>query len=167
MYWYRIVNDDMVSVSFMGQEMRKKLIYVDMDDTLCDFFGAAARDIIACPGIQWPQSQHNFFRDLQPLPNAIRVFNLLREDARYEMWILTRPSILNRLCYTEKADWVVKWLGEDQLNRTIFSPDKSKCIGDILIDDIPWPYFKGEQMLFGGMDYPDWLAIEKKLLGDE
>jgi putative heme-binding domain-containing protein len=34
-------------------------------------------------------------------------------QTKYDVWILTRPSIKNTNCYTEKAEWIKKYLGED------------------------------------------------------
>jgi len=139
--------------------------YVDMDDTLCDFAGQAYLDLLANPEIRWPQSQHGFFTKLKPLPNAIE--SLKELDAMGEdVWILTRPSILNPLCYTDKFLWVREHLGIEFTERLILCTDKGR-VGtekDILIDDFDWKTpietvktpWKGEQIRFGQGEFGNW-----------
>jgi 5'(3')-deoxyribonucleotidase len=56
-------------------------------------------------------------------------------QTKYKVYILTRPSIKNIHCYTEKAEWIKKYLGEEMLETMIICPDKSLVKGDYLIDD--------------------------------
>ena len=125
-------------------------IYVDMDDTICDFTTAKLEKW--SEEMQYPQSQLDFFRKLKPIDDAIESLNRLNKI--HDVWILTRPTYLNPLCYTEKRLWIEDHLGLDWCNKLIISPDKSLLIGDILIDDHPWPYFQGEQILFR-YDFPN------------
>jgi 5'-nucleotidase len=128
----------------------KERIYVDMDDTLCDFTGAHKAALARVPSQKFPQAQMDFFRKLEPLDGAIEAMNTLSEF--YEVWILSRPSYLNPLCYTE---WCEK---------LILCSDKSLLIGEWLIDDVLWHDFKGTQIQFGG-DI-DWNWITKDLIRD-
>lgn len=132
-----------------------KRIYVDMDDTLCDFRGAYQRDRYGKYCTAFPQSQHNFFRTLQPINGAVHLVKAIAELG-YDVWILTRPSTINRLCYTEKADWVFEHLGQEWVDKLILCPDKSLLKGDLLIDDVSWPGFEGKQILFGSTEFPHW-----------
>lgn len=139
--------------------------YVDMDDTLCDFAGEAYLDLLENPAIRYPQSQHGFFTKLRPLPNAIESMKelvALGED----VWILTRPSVMNPLCYTDKFLWIREHLGLDFAERLILCTDKGR-VGtekDFLIDDFDWKTprvgvitpFKGEQLLFGQGEFGNW-----------
>jgi len=130
-------------------------IYVDMDDTIADFASAYKKAIAANPDIKYPQSQHGFFRDLEPIYCAPQMAQALAHLG-HDVWILTRPSTLNRLCYTEKADWIYKHMGQDWVDKLILCPDKALLKGDYLIDDILWPGFEGKQLLYGSEDYPSW-----------
>ena len=124
----------------------KKKIFVDMDNTLCDFSGASKLAKEKCPGIEWPQCQMDFFRNMKPIPGSVEAFLELSEH--YEMHVLTRPSVENLMCLTEKGVWVRDHLGQDVLPNLHFSCHKGFfCeLGDaILIDDTLWPDFKGEQ----------------------
>ena len=129
-------------------------IYVDMDDTLCDFMGAYNLAREKFPAQEYPQASMDFFRKLAPLPGAVEG---IKELARrgHDVWILTKPSVMNPLCYTEKRLWVEDHLGLSWCDRLIISPDKSLLRGDLLIDDQPWVGFVGQRILFGSTDWND------------
>jgi 5'-nucleotidase len=146
----------------MTQIQKQKRIYIDMDDTIVDYKSAWHRALSANPIIKFPQSQHGFFRDLQPLARwsfPAKFYMDKMEEEGHDVWILTRPSTLNRLCYTEKADWVHKHMGQKWVDKLIICPDKSLLKGDLLIDDTLWPAFEGEQILFGSKGYDDWRKV--------
>ena len=132
-------------------------IYVDMDDTLCDFMGAQSRARMKTPTQMFPQAQMDFFRKLEPLQGAIEGMKYLNKH--YDVWILTRPSIYNPLCYTEKRLWVEDHLGIDFCHKLILCPDKALLRGDILIDDQKWEHFEGQQLVFGSKEFPNWQAV--------
>jgi len=132
----------------------KKRIYIDMDDTLCDFTGEFIKNKDV---VKYPQSKYGFFLRLEPLPGAIDgLFHLAKN---FDIWILTRPSIMNPLSYTEKRVWVENHLGMEMVNKLILSPDKSLFKGDYLIDDHEHPGFEGNWLHFGSRDFPDWKSI--------
>jgi len=150
--------------------MKKHTWYIDMDDTLCDFAGQAYLDLLECPDIRWPQSQHGFFTKLKPLPNAIESLKKLDEMGE-DVWILSRPSINNPLCYTDKFLWIREHLGLDFADRLILCTDKGR-VGtedDYLIDDFDWVNlkkpkdgemertpWKGKQFRFGQGEFGNW-----------
>lgn len=145
--------------------MKKKRVYVDMDGVLCDYAGAYKRDIESNPTQIYPQSQFGFFLNLEPLENAIETFKML--EKHFDMWILTRPSVYNVMCYTEKAMWVKNHLGFDIQCKTIIACDKSLLKGDFLIDDTTQfgqTEFEGEFIHFGTDKFPDWKTIRNYLL---
>ncbi|MEM6771077.1 MAG: hypothetical protein AAF597_10870, partial [Bacteroidota bacterium] len=84
----------------------KRIVYVDMDDVLCDFSGAHAKALQTNPGIKFPQSQCDFFRSLKPIPGGVEAVKYLSEIDLFDVYILTAPSIRNPFCYTEKRLWV-------------------------------------------------------------
>jgi 5'(3')-deoxyribonucleotidase len=140
-----------------------KKVYVDMDDTLCDFTGPFKRGEVA---IKYPQSKLGFFLDLEPLEGAIEGMKTLQ--TKYKVYILTRPSIKNTHCYTEKADWIKKYLGEEMLERMILCPDKSLVKGDFLIDDDHrhgQTEFEGEHIHFGkDENFMTWSQVVEYLM---
>lgn len=141
-----------------------KIVYIDMDDTICKYTEALELAKKKNPNQTYPQSQWGFFIGLQPIDGAIDAINRLKE--KYDVWILTRPSSKNLNCYSEKAYWVANNLGEKMVDKLIISPDKSLSIGDYLIDDNIWSGFKGEQLLFGSDKFKNWDLVLEYLMRD-
>jgi len=140
--------------------MEKKIVYVDMDGVLCDFAEAHATALAANPGIQYPQRQYGFFRNLKPLSGALAAMASLRSNPTIEVYILTAPSIPNPLCYSEKREWVENHLGIEMVQKLIISPNKGLNKGDFLIDDHRegrgQDTFEGRLIHFGSAQFPEW-----------
>jgi len=163
--------------------MIKQKLYIDMDDTLCQYRKAWNKANLS--GIEFPQSLKFFFQYLEPHEGAIDAVEQLSH--LYDVWILTAPSIYNPMSYMEKRIWVEEHLGFDMCSKLIICPNKGLIIGKemnivtdipniheygyvthILIDDIiegkGQENFTGELMQFGSSNYPDWKTILTKLL---
>ena len=137
-----------------------KRIYIDMDGVLADFYGAFRQKKSQDKTIEYPQSKTGFFESLDPIKNAIDAYNHL--DKHFDVWVLTAPSVLNPLCYTEKRLWIEKHLGIDRCHKLIIAPDKSLLKGDYLIDDTitkGQTEFEGELIHFGQEKFKDWYSI--------
>lgn len=134
-------------------------IYIDMDDTIADFktaYQEGLKNATTEKERMYPQSKIGFFINLKPLPGAIEGVNHLISQG-YNVCFLTRPSIMNTHCYTEKAEWIAKHFGQKKLNDLYFGCDKSKLIGDYLIDDhIDNAGFKGNFIQFGSYGLETW-----------
>jgi len=146
------------------------IIYIDMDDTIADFKTASrSRSQNATMHIEklYPQSKVGFFKNLEPIPGAIEgVERLISKD--YDVNFLTRPSIHNTHCYTEKAEWIKKYFGHDMLKNLYFSCDKSRLIGDYLIDDhISNNDFKGTFIQYGTKPFLDWKIVTDFIIYQE
>jgi len=143
----------------------KIIVYFDMDDTMFHFTRRFDEMIKKNPSIQYPQSQYGFFENLHPIEGAIKTFNRLLKHTDFDPYILTAPSVMNPLCYTEKRNSIEKHLGLDVLQRLIISPVKHLSKGDILIDDCisgkGQDRFDGELIQFGSVRFPDWLTINE------
>lgn len=111
-------------------------VYVDMDGVLCDYDKAHAQfyDKELNP---YPQSHLGFFLHLDPIEGAIEGVTALRR-AGHDVFILTRPSVKNPHCWTEKAQWIEKHLGKEWLENIIITCRKDLlCNGSAyLIDDV-------------------------------
>lgn len=145
-----------------------KTIYIDMDGVLADFKSASDRDKIEFPEQKYPQSQIGFFLNLKPIEYSLESFVEL--EKYFNVWILTRPSVQNPLCYTEKALWVKNHLGIDVQRRTIMATDKSLLKGDYLIDDDTkhgQTEFEGEHIHFGNTPFENWQKVVKYLMEKE
>jgi 5'-nucleotidase len=136
-------------------------IFIDMDNTLCDYNGRFREMRKLRPEINYPQSQYGFFANLDPLPRAIESYRALEE--KYEVLILTAPSYKNPLCYTEKRVWVEKHLGLETTQNLIICKRKELLRGDYLIDDHLYD-FEGEFIHFGTAKFPDWDRVLSYLL---
>lgn len=138
-------------------------MYIDMDDVLCNYSKAHNMASIEQPEILFPQSQPGFFENLEPMQNAIESFHFFLKSDYFQPFILTAPSILNPLCYTEKRLWVEKHLGLEMVDRLIISNHKGLLRGDYLIDDHSdgrgQEHFKGTLIQFGQSDFKDWEAV--------
>lgn len=139
------------------QKIAKKRIYIDMDNTLCDYSGRFREWQAKEPETRYPQAQYGFFSSLEPLPHAIESYKFLEQG--FEVYILTAPSYRNPMCYTEKRVWVEQHLGLETTKNLIICQRKGLLKGDFLIDDHPYPEFEGEQLLFGSSQFPDWKTV--------
>lgn len=143
----------------------KKRIYIDMDNTLCDFQSKSDEMKANSKGtLRYPQSQYGFFTSLEPLPDALAAYRKLEEH--FEVYILTAPSHRNPLCYTEKRVWVEQHLGLETTKNLIICKRKGLLRGDFLIDDHAYPEFEGEQLLFGQAPFETWQKVLTYLLKD-
>ncbi len=141
----------------------RKIVYVDMDNTICDFLTPFKSGQFK---LKYPQSKIGFFLDLEPLEGALEGIKTLQQ--KYDVWILTRPSIKNTHCYTEKADWIKKYFGEEMLEKLIICPDKSLAKGEYLVDDDHrngQTEFEGEHIHFGKDDkFMTWTQVVEYLI---
>ena len=132
-----------------------------MDDVLCKFTEAHQASLIKNPEIKYPQSIKGFFENLKPIENAIESVQQLRKI--FDVYILTAPSTMNPLCYTEKRIWIEKHFGYEFTNKLIISPNKGLLKGDVLIDDNNTgkgqDEFEGRFIHFGKEDFPNWDAV--------
>ncbi len=140
-----------------NKNLKDIIIYIDMDDTICNF--TKGFNTLKTDKIQFPQSQYGFFTNLEPIDGAIEAVKYLSEY--FDVMILSRPSYLNPLCYTEKRIWVEKYFGLSFCENLILSSRKHLSIGDYLIDDVYHKGFQGEQLLFGdsSLGFDNWNKI--------
>lgn len=143
----------------------KSTVYIDMDDTLCDYQAGYAHHKALHPHIEFPQSQPGLYENLKPMSGAVEAWHWLSQHRGLDVYILTAPSIRNAHCYTEKRLWVERHLGLDAAYKFIISPNKGLNKGQFLIDDYVsgkgQEDFEGKILHFGSSDFPDWSAVVK------
>jgi 5'(3')-deoxyribonucleotidase len=143
----------------------QKVVYVDMDHTLCDLSASYLKYKEDSPQVEFPHSIPGFFSGLAPMPNAIEVYHWLSNQDNVDLYILTAPSIRNPSSYTEKRLWVEKHLGVDAAYKLIINPNKGLNLGHFLIDDYTegkgQESFEGKLLQFGSSKYPDWKSIHR------
>ncbi|BFM21691.1 5' nucleotidase, NT5C type [Gilvimarinus japonicus] len=141
----------------------KKIVYIDMDHVLCDYEAGFNAHQTKYPELAYPQSQPGLYIGLDPMPGAVDAFKWLSAQPELEVFILTSPSEKNPHCYSEKRQWVEKYLGMETVNRLIISPHKDLNRGDYLIDDNVagkgQDHFEGELIHFGSEQYPNWQSV--------
>jgi len=154
------------SMQLLPDQEGKPILYIDMDETLCDYFTPWHQAKKQKPDIAFSQSQTGFFLNLQPIDDAINAVNHLRKH--YEVYVLTAPSYKNPHCYTEKRLWIEKYFDLEFTRQLIICEYKNLLSGQILIDDNVsgkgQEHFQGRLMQFGSEQYPNWAAILDALL---
>ena len=142
----------------------KKIIYIDLDNTLADYLGMAnalrinPSDAKHIPG---------FFRNLKPMEDAINSYNLLNKY--FEVYILSTGPWSNPLSLVEKVEWVKEYL-PDAYKNIIFSHHKNLNIGDYLIDDSTKngaAEFNGEHIQIHSDKFPNWNSVNKYIFNKE
>jgi 5'-nucleotidase len=120
--------------------LEKKVAYVDMDFTLCDFEASYLQYKQQHPEEAFPHSVSGFFIGLAPMLGA------------------------NPHSYTEKRLWVEKHLGINAAYKLIISPNKGLNKGHYLIDDYTegkgQENFEGKILQFGSKEFPDWKSVQ-------
>ena len=139
----------------------KKIIYIDMDNVLVDFktgISKLSKNTIEkfeghlddVPGI---------FNLMEPMKGAIEAFNELSQSEKYDVYILSTAPWDNPTAWSDKLEWVKKYLRENGYKRLILSHHKNLNAGDYLIDDRTKngaDKFKGEHIHFGQDKFPTW-----------
>jgi 5'(3')-deoxyribonucleotidase len=115
----------------------KKIVYVDMDNVLVDFPSAFSKipkrylithkdNMDEVPGI---------FSLMDPVPGAIEAFNELAD--LFDTYILSTSPWGNDTAWSDKLNWVKKYIGDKATKRLILSHHKNLNFGHYLIDDRP------------------------------
>ena len=145
----------------------KKILYVDMDNVLVDFPSGIAR-ISKEKQIEYEEridEVPGIFALMDPLHGAIKSYENL--SAKYDTYILSTAPWKNSSAWSDKNQWVRKYLGEIAHKRLILSHHKNLNIGDFLIDDRTAngaSLFQGEHIHFGSDKSPDWTTVCNYLL---
>lgn len=138
-----------------------------MDDVLTDFASAYNLMRLHSPEITYPHSVVGFFERLTPITNAVESVNILRNDPRLNLYVLTSPSCRNVHSYTEKRIWIEKYFDYEFTKKLIICANKSLLKGDVLIDDNiqgkGQEWFDGELIHFGSKNYPNWHSVMSHL----
>ena len=134
-----------------------------MDDVMADFKRGHSKALKKSPDNKYPQSEYGFFMNLKPVHNSKNVINWLMGHPKFDVYILTAPSVMNPLCYTEKRLWIEKHYGMGMVDKLIISPNKGLNKGDYLIDDNisgkGQENFEGTLVHFGSNEFPDWMTV--------
>lgn len=147
---------------------KKSILYIDMDNVLVDFKSGIDRlteeekaeyegRYDETPGI---------FSKMLPMADAVEAFQQLSEQ--YDTYILSTSPWENPSAWSDKLEWVKKYLGGNAYKRLILTHHKNLNKGDFLIDDRTKNgagEFEGKLIQFGTEEYPDWKSVLAYLLG--
>lgn len=108
----------------------KKIVYVDMDDTISDFDGEFSPvSYFAVRKMYEP----GFFYNLKVIPGALSgVRGLIRLG--YDVHILTQPVAESAHSYSEKVQWIGLHF-PDLISKVHMTQNKGLFVGDYLVDD--------------------------------
>ena len=138
-----------------------------MDNVLVDFPSGIAR-ISNDEQIEYEgrlDEVPGIFALMDPLKGALEAYKKL--SIKYDTYILSTAPWKNSSGWSDKNEWVKKYLGDVAHKRLILSHHKNLNMGDYLIDDRTANganLFKGEHIHFGSEDFPDWESVCKYLL---
>lgn len=147
--------------------MSKKILYVDMDNVLVDFktgIDTLGKKILLEYEGRLDEVPH-IFSKMEPMQDAIESYIELADF--FDTYILTTSPWENHTAWSDKLNWVKKYLGEKAYKRLILTHNKHLNHGDFLIDDRTKngaDRFTGELILFGSEEFPDWVTIKNYLL---
>ena len=145
----------------------KKILYVDMDNVLVDFPSGISKIS------KQLQSEYedrldevpDIFSLMDPLEGAIDSYKKLSQ--KFDTYILSTAPWKNSSAWSDKNEWVKKYLGDVAYKRLILSHHKNLNYGDYLIDDRlanGANLFEGEHIHFGSDKFPDWVSVCSYLL---
>ena len=151
----------------LKSNLKNKIIYFDMDNVLVDFTSAFSKiDPKLFKMFEGRLDEvPNIFSVMDPIEGAIDAYILLSN--KYDTYLLSTAPWENSSAWSDKIDWVKKYLGKAAYKRLILSHNKNLNIGDYLIDDRTANgagQFKGEHIHFGTEQFPDWDSVLKYLL---
>ena len=150
----------------------KKVLYIDMDNTLVDFQSGIDR----LSEVEQETFKDNLddvsgiFSLMDPMPVAIEAYHRLAKE--FDTYILSTAPWDNPLAWTEKLLWVKMHLGRDETSpaykRLILSHHKNLNHGDYIIDDRTargvdkWE--QGKHIHFGQDPFQTWEDVLTYLL---
>jgi 5'(3')-deoxyribonucleotidase len=113
---------------------KKKIIFIDMDDTIADFDGVFKEAGVPCNEFEVHKMyEPGFFFKLKPLPGALAGVRALMRLG-YDIHILTQPVAESAHSYSEKVQWISLHF-PDLVSKVHMTQNKGLFVGDYLIDD--------------------------------
>ena len=108
------------------------------------------------------------FAKMKPMEGAIEAVHELQKY--YDLYILSTAPWKNPSAWSDKVEWVTKYLDDVFHKKIIITHRKDLCQGDYLIDDRGkngTSDFAGEWIHFGSEIFPNWNDVLDYLLPEE
>jgi 5'(3')-deoxyribonucleotidase len=142
--------------------LKKKILYFDMDNVLVDFSSAITKieDKVLKSFEGRLDEISGVFSLMDPLDGALDAYYILSK--RYDTYLLSTAPWENSSAWSDKVNWVKKYLGDTAYKRLILSHNKHLNLGDYLIDDRTANgagQFTGEHIHFGSVRFPTWNSV--------
>jgi 5'(3')-deoxyribonucleotidase len=149
-------------------EMKKKIVYFDMDNVLVNFQSGIDATPIEVQKEYEGQLDNvpGIFSMMKPNSEMVDLFNKMSDDVRYDVYILSTSPWDNPTAASDKVEWVKKYLPK-AYKRVILSHHKHLNIGDYLIDDRTANgagKFGGELIQYMSDKFPTVKSIENYLI---
>ena len=145
-----------------------KRVFIDMDNVLVDFqsgLDQVSEEVKAVYAGRLDEIP-GLFAKMKPMEGAIDAVHELQK--RYDLFILSTAPWKNPSAWSDKVEWVTKYLDEVFHKRMVITHRKDLCQGDYLIDDRGkngTSEFAGEWIEFGSEQFPNWESVLKYLAG--
>jgi 5'-nucleotidase len=145
---------------------RKKIVYVDMDGVLVQFESAFASvpDATLSEYAGREDEIPGIYGLMEPMPHAVESFQELA--GWFDVYVLSTAPWENPSAWSDKLEWVKRYLGDAAHKRLILTHHKNLNRGDVLIDNRRRRgarRFRGEFIQFGANEYPDWPAVMRRM----
>ena len=114
--------------------MSKKILYIDLDNVIVDYPSGKMTE----QQIKEFEGEHLddfpvIFSQMLPLEGALEAFDELSN--LFNTYVLSTAPWNNKQAWSDKLEWVKRYLGEKAHKRLILTHNKQLNIGDFLIDD--------------------------------
>ena len=144
-----------------------KRVFIDMDNVLVDFQSGLDQvsEEVKAEYAGRPDEIPGLFAKMKPMPGAIEAVHELQKH--YDLFILSTAPWKNPSAWSDKVEWVTKYLDDVFHKKMVITHRKDLCQGDYLIDDNGkngTSGFSGEWIHFGSEQFPDWESVLDYLL---
>ena len=143
-----------------------RILYVDMDNVLVDFRSGLALtpEIVQREYAGRLDEVPHIFSRMTPIEGAVEAFEELSN--LFDTYILSTAPWENPTAWSDKLEWVKKYLGRSAHKRLILSHHKNLNDGHFLVDDRfknGVDRFRGLHIHYGSPEFPDWQAVTRFL----
>ncbi len=154
--------------------MKKKILYVDLDNTIVDFVSGIERLDDADRAVYEGRFDDapGIFALMDPMPGAVEAYRELA--GLFDTYILSTAPWDNPSAWSDKLQWVKRHLGSHQgdpaYKRLILSHHKNLNRGDYIIDDRTArgvDEFQGVHIHFGTPGLETWPEVVAHLSATE